>query len=104
MLSVEKCPICGGEIVTKEVDKLLRGGNHTAILKVSAEVCLSCGERLYPVEQLGSLPKLDRNYSGKKLKNFKRWDNLFALGKMLSVIANEVKQSQGLGIASIYLQ
>ena len=38
MLSVEKCPICGGEIVIKEVDKLLRAAEHTAILKVSAEV------------------------------------------------------------------
>ncbi|WP_339384138.1 YgiT-type zinc finger protein [Microcoleus sp. LEGE 07076] len=37
--------MCGGEIVIKEVDTLLRGG-HTAILKVSAEVCLSCGKRL----------------------------------------------------------
>ncbi|TAG64695.1 MAG: YgiT-type zinc finger domain-containing protein, partial [Oscillatoriales cyanobacterium] len=30
MISVEKCPICSGEIVIKEVDKLLRGGKHTA--------------------------------------------------------------------------
>jgi len=31
----------------KGVEKLLRGGIHTAILKVRAEVCLHCGERLY---------------------------------------------------------
>ena len=31
----------------KEVEKLLQGGKHTAMLKVSAEVCLHCGERMY---------------------------------------------------------
>lgn len=43
----DKCPVCGGELVEKEVEKLLRGGKHTALVKVSAEVCLHCGERLY---------------------------------------------------------
>jgi YgiT-type zinc finger domain-containing protein len=50
MKPFEKCPICGGEIVEKEVEKLLRGGNHTAVVKVLAEVCLHCGERLYSPE------------------------------------------------------
>jgi len=45
-----KCPVCGGELVEKEVEKILRGGNHTAVLKVQAEVCLRCGERLYAPE------------------------------------------------------
>jgi len=31
----------------KEVETLLRGGNNTATVKVLAEVCLKCGERLY---------------------------------------------------------
>jgi len=34
----------------KEVEKLLRGGAHTAVLKVRAEICLRCGERLYSKE------------------------------------------------------
>lgn len=34
----------------REVEKLLRGGNHVAVLKVQAEVCLRCGERLYSEE------------------------------------------------------
>lgn len=46
----QKCPICGGEMVAKEVEKLLRGGNHTAVITVQAEVCLKCGERLYSIE------------------------------------------------------
>jgi YgiT-type zinc finger domain-containing protein len=47
MTPFNQCPVCGGELVEKEVQKLLRGGVHTAIVRVRAEVCLSCGERLY---------------------------------------------------------
>ncbi len=50
MMPFERCPLCGGELVDKEVEKLLRGGNHTAVLRVPAEVCLRCGERLYSQE------------------------------------------------------
>lgn len=50
MVPFEKCPICGGDLVDKKVEKLVRGGNHTAVLKVHAEVCLHCGERLYSQE------------------------------------------------------
>ena len=42
-----KCPVCSGELVRKDVEKLLHGGKHTAVISVSAEVCLHCGERLY---------------------------------------------------------
>ncbi len=47
MIPFNKCPICGGEIVEKNVEKLLRGGKNTAVVRVKAEVCLHCGERLY---------------------------------------------------------
>ena len=47
MIPFNKCPICGGEVIEKEVEKLLRGGNNTAVIRVKAEVCLHCGERLY---------------------------------------------------------
>jgi YgiT-type zinc finger domain-containing protein len=47
MTHSDPCPICGGELVEKEVEKLLRGGNHTAVLRVDALVCLRCGERSY---------------------------------------------------------
>lgn len=50
MKPFEKCPICGGELVEKEVEKILKGGIHTAVVKVRAEVCLHCGERLYSPE------------------------------------------------------
>ena len=38
MIPFKKCPVCGGEMVEKEVEKLLRGGVHTAVVKVHAEV------------------------------------------------------------------
>jgi YgiT-type zinc finger domain-containing protein len=50
MMPSKKCPICGGEMAEKEVEKLLRGGVNTAVMKVPAEVCLHCGERLYSQE------------------------------------------------------
>ena len=43
MMPFSKCPVCGGEMAEKEVEKLLRGGINTAVLTVRAEVCLHCG-------------------------------------------------------------
>lgn len=48
----KNCPKCKGELVEKNVEKLLRGGNHTAVITVKAEVCLHCGERLYSAETI----------------------------------------------------
>ncbi len=50
MMPFNTCPICSGELVEKVVEKLLRGGSHTALLKVPSQVCLRCGERLYAEE------------------------------------------------------
>jgi YgiT-type zinc finger domain-containing protein len=52
MRPFKKCPVCGGEVVEKEVEKLLRGGGNTATVRVAAEVCLQCGERLYDQETI----------------------------------------------------
>ena len=42
-----ECPICGSEVMEKEVEKLIKGGNDAVILKVKAGVCTKCGERIY---------------------------------------------------------
>ena len=47
MQPFSECPVCGGELSAKDVEKLLRGGVNLATVKVRAEVCLRCGERLY---------------------------------------------------------
>lgn len=44
---VSKCPVCGGEVVEKRIEKIVKGGHNVAILEVEAGVCLKCGERLY---------------------------------------------------------
>jgi len=50
MMPFQKCPVCGGEMMPKKVEKLLRGGLNTATIQAKAEVCLRCGERLYSQE------------------------------------------------------
>jgi len=42
----------------KTVEKLLRGGIHTAVLKVKAHVCLHCGERFYSQETVRQFEKI----------------------------------------------
>ena len=65
MKPFEKCPVCGGELESKQVEKLLRGGGNTVSVKVEAEVCLRCGERLYTDDIVKTFEdirsKLERN-------------------------------------------
>lgn len=58
MIPFENCPICGGELSTRKVEKLLRGGDNTVSLKVDAEVCQRCGERLYAEEVVQSFEEI----------------------------------------------
>ncbi|MCZ7673545.1 MAG: YgiT-type zinc finger protein [Chloroflexi bacterium] len=65
-----KCPVCGGEMVEKEVEKLLRGGVHTAAISVQAEVCLSCGERLYSQETVRRFEQIRAKLERKEVAEF----------------------------------
>ena len=47
MEAFEKCPVCGGALKRRQVEKRLGGGGNTVSLQVRAEVCLNCGARLY---------------------------------------------------------
>ena len=71
MKPFEKCPVCGGELVEKEVEKLLRGGVHTAVLKVRAEVCLRCGERLYSTETVKCFEQIRQKLERQEVADFK---------------------------------
>ncbi len=68
MAPFEKCPVCGGELMERQVEKLLRGGRHTASITVPADVCLHCGERLYTSEVVKKFEeiriKLERQETG----------------------------------------
>ena len=70
MKPFEKCPICSGELVEKEVEKLLKGGVHTAVLKVRAEVCLRCGERLYMAETIKRFEQIRQKLERQEVAEF----------------------------------
>ncbi len=70
MKAFDTCPVCGGELVEKEVEKLLKGGMHTAVLKVRAEVCLRCGERLYPAETVKRFEQIRRKLERQEVADF----------------------------------
>ena len=66
----EKCPVCGGEIVEKEVEKVLKGGLNTAITKVKAEVCLHCGERLYSTDTISRFEDIREKLARENVSEF----------------------------------
>jgi YgiT-type zinc finger domain-containing protein len=70
MMPFPKCPVCGGEMVEKEVEKLLRGGIHTAAITVKAEVCLHCGERLYTPETVRRFEQIRTKLARKEVAEF----------------------------------
>lgn len=47
---VPVCPVCGGELIVKQVEKIIRRGNDVFFLEVEAGVCTRCSERLYDLE------------------------------------------------------
>ncbi len=71
MKPFEKCPVCGGELAEKEVEKLLRGGVHTAVVKVPAEVCLHCGERLYSEETVRRFEQIRAKLERQETEGFR---------------------------------
>jgi YgiT-type zinc finger domain-containing protein len=70
MKPFEKCPICEGELIEKEVEKLLRGGMHTAVLHVKAHVCLKCGERLYSPHLVRKFEDVRSRLADNRLEGF----------------------------------
>ena len=66
----ERCPICKGEIVDKEVEKVLKGGTNTAIIKLKAEVCLHCGERLYTPETVSRFEDIREKLTQEDISEF----------------------------------
>ena len=80
MKPFEKCPVCGGEVVEKHVEKLLRGGLNTAVLKATAEVCLHCGERLYSDEIVKRFEEIRRKLELKETREFEPVGQFFKVG------------------------
>lgn len=80
MFPFEKCPVCGNNMVEKEVEKLLRGGKNVAVLKVKAEVCLRCGEYLYSQETVRKFEQIRDKLSRQETADFQ------PLGKSFQVV------------------
>jgi len=80
MKPFDKCPVCGGEVVTKKVDKLLRGGSNSAVITVEAEVCLHCGERLYSEETIKKFESVRAKLEKKDISGFKAVGQFFKAG------------------------
>jgi YgiT-type zinc finger domain-containing protein len=70
MEHLDLCPVCGGEMVEKEVTKLLRGGGNTATIRVHADVCLSCGERLYTMETIKRFDEIRMKLKRQEVADF----------------------------------
>ncbi|MEC4816268.1 MAG: YgiT-type zinc finger protein [Scytonema sp. PMC 1069.18] len=70
MKKPKKCPNCQGEVITKQVEKLLKGGENTAIVLVEAEVCLNCGERLYKPDVVRQFAQIRAKLKNQETKDF----------------------------------
>ena len=81
MKPFEKCPVCGGELETKQVEKLLRGGDNTVSMKVSAEVCLHCGERLYAEDVVRSFEEMRRKLQRQEFSHFRSLGQSFTVAE-----------------------
>jgi YgiT-type zinc finger domain-containing protein len=79
MKPFEKCPVCGGELETKQVEKLLRGGRDTVSVKVTAEVCLHCGERLYAEDVVRTFEEIRGKLQKRDFSHFKTLGQSFTV-------------------------
>jgi YgiT-type zinc finger domain-containing protein len=70
MMPFSKCPVCGGDMVERDVEQLLRGGIHTAVVRVRAEVCLHCGERLYSQETVRLFEQIRAKLEREEVSDF----------------------------------
>lgn len=81
MKPFEKCPVCGGELEEKPVEKLLRGGSHTLSMKVPAEVCLHCGERLYAEDVVRAFEEIRNKLKRQDFSHLKSLGQSFTVGE-----------------------
>ena len=66
----ELCPICGGELVEKNTETIIRGGNDTAVIQMRALVCTKCGEHIYPIQTIRSMEKIKLQLSRGDVSEF----------------------------------
>jgi len=80
MLPFPRCPVCGGEMVDRDAEKLLRGGAHTAVVTVHAAVCLRCGERLYSKDTISRFEQIRAKLARGEVADFQPLGQSFQVG------------------------
>jgi len=70
MKFIKKCPVCGGQVIEKEVREVLSGGTNTAFLDITVGVCLHCGERLYTPEMLRRFEEIEAKLERQETSTF----------------------------------
>ena len=83
MKKPKKCPNCQGELTTKQVEKILKGGVNTAIVQVEAEVCLNCGERLYKPNVVRQFAQIRAKLKNQETKDFELIGQSFIVPSIL---------------------
>ena len=81
MKPFEQCPVCGGELEERQVEKLLKGGGNTVSIKVLADVCLHCGERLYAEDVVGSFEEIRNQLRKQQFSHFRTLGQSFTIGE-----------------------
>lgn len=66
----EICHVCGGLLQVKRVEKILRGGVHTAVVEVDAEVCQRCGEQVFSPETVRQFEEIRRKLAAQETADF----------------------------------
>ncbi len=79
MIPFEKCPVCGGDLEVKQVEKILSGGGNTVSLKVTAEICRHCGERLYAEDVVRSFEEIRAKLEKHEFEHLKQVGRSFTV-------------------------
>jgi YgiT-type zinc finger domain-containing protein len=75
--SLARCPCCGSnDLEDREVEKLVRGGDDVAALRVRATVCHHCGERYFSVSAIRALEQARCDLAEGKLTRFRTLGHL----------------------------
>ena len=67
----ELCPTCGGDLVLREVETILRGGADTAVVRAQALVCSNCREQVYPIKLVREFERIRLQLSNGNTEDFR---------------------------------
>ncbi len=81
-----KCALCGGDIKSGKVEKVIRVENDVVIVSVDAEVCQQCGEAYYTPKTVEKLQEMR-----KELKESIKIDELCISAGRTYLYKEEVK-------------